>query len=58
MSLVLAKMLHTYDFELLDKKMDWVAQSGHYVMWWKAPIRVRATKRSPDDGVVDGSRSD
>lgn len=46
MSLVLSKMLYTYDFELLNKDLEWEAQSKHYIMWWKAPIRVRATERS------------
>ncbi|KAI1381281.1 putative cytochrome P450 [Hypoxylon crocopeplum] len=45
MSLVLSKMIYTYDFELLNKDLDWEAQSKHYVMWWKAPIQVRATNR-------------
>ncbi|KAI1358950.1 putative cytochrome P450 [Xylaria arbuscula] len=45
MSLALSKMIYTYDFELLNKDLDWEAQSKHYVMWWKAPIRVRATNR-------------
>jgi hypothetical protein len=45
MSLVLSKLIYTYDFGLLDKDLDWEAESKHYVMWWKAPIRVRATNR-------------
>lgn len=45
MSLVLSKMIYTYDFELLDKDLDWEAKSKHYVMWWKAPIHVHATNR-------------
>ncbi|KAI1812285.1 putative cytochrome P450 [Poronia punctata] len=43
MSLVLSKMIYTYDFELVDKDLEWEAQSKHYVMWWKAPIHVHAT---------------
>ncbi|KAJ3568839.1 hypothetical protein NPX13_g6283 [Xylaria arbuscula] len=45
MSFALSKMIYTYDFELLNKDLDWEAQSKHYVMWWKVPIQVRATNR-------------
>lgn len=52
MSLVLAKMLYTYDLDLLDKDMDWEGCSRHYVMWWKAPIRVRAMERLENNNVI------
>lgn len=42
MSSCLAKMMFRYDVELVHKDLDWEAQSRHYVMWWKAPIYVRA----------------
>lgn len=42
MSSCLAKMMFRYDIELVHKDLDWEAQSRHYVMWWKAPIYVRA----------------
>lgn len=45
MSLVLAKLLFTYDMELLDQNLDWEAESRHWVMWWKAPLRVHAHER-------------
>lgn len=45
MTLVLAKMLYTYDMEMLDPNLDWEAQSKHFIMWWKAPIRIRLRNR-------------
>ncbi|KAI0146314.1 putative cytochrome P450 [Xylariaceae sp. FL1272] len=45
MSLVLSKIIYKYDIKLLNEDLDWEAQSKHYVMWWKAPIRVRASNR-------------
>ncbi|KAI0454857.1 cytochrome protein [Xylaria acuta] len=45
MALCLAKMAYKYDWELVDKSLDWEAESRCYIMWWKAPIRVRLTDR-------------
>lgn len=45
MTLVFAKMLYTYDMEMLDPNLDWEAKSKHFIMWWKAPIRIRLNKR-------------
>ncbi|KAI2601919.1 putative cytochrome P450 [Hypoxylon sp. NC1633] len=42
MSLVLAKILYSYDMELVDQDLDWESQSRHWVMWWKAPVMIRA----------------
>lgn len=42
MSSCLAKIIFKYELELVDKDLDWEAQSRHYIMWWKAPICVRA----------------
>ncbi|KAI4861117.1 putative cytochrome P450 [Hypoxylon rubiginosum] len=42
MSLVLTKLFFLYDMELVDRDLDWESQSRHWVMWWKAPVRVRA----------------
>ncbi|OTA96863.1 hypothetical protein M434DRAFT_392544 [Hypoxylon sp. CO27-5] len=42
MSLVLAKLFFSYDMELLDQDLDWENQSRHWVMWWKAPVRIHA----------------
>ncbi|KAI0474770.1 cytochrome protein [Xylaria cf. heliscus] len=45
MALCIAKMAYKYDWELVDKSLDWEASSRCYIMWWKAPIRVRLTDR-------------
>lgn len=45
LSLLFAKILYTYDMEMLDPDMDWEARSRHWIMWWKPPIRVRAHNR-------------
>jgi hypothetical protein len=42
MSLVLAKLFFSYDMELVDLDLDWEGQSRHWIMWWKAPVRIRA----------------
>ncbi|KAK5631624.1 hypothetical protein RRF57_007338 [Xylaria bambusicola] len=45
MALCLTKMAYKYDWELVDKDLDWEAASRCYIMWWKAPIMVRLTDR-------------
>ncbi|KAI1177519.1 cytochrome P450 [Nemania sp. FL0916] len=45
LSLVFAKILCTYDLEMLDPEMDWQAKSLHWIMWWKPPLRIRAHNR-------------
>ncbi|KAI0533247.1 cytochrome P450 [Xylaria digitata] len=45
LSLMLAKILYTYDMEMLDPDVDWEANSRHWIMWWKPPIRIRAHNR-------------
>ncbi|KAI3328827.1 cytochrome P450 [Ustulina deusta] len=49
LSLVFAKILYTYDLEMLDPIMDWEARSRHWIMWWKPPIRVLAHNRPGGD---------
>ncbi|KAJ8128638.1 hypothetical protein O1611_g4996 [Lasiodiplodia mahajangana] len=46
MSLVLCKLFYTYDLDLVEKDLDWEAESKHYIMWVKAPYHVRAHPRS------------
>ncbi|KAL5435507.1 Cytochrome P450 monooxygenase orf9 [Paraphaeosphaeria minitans] len=41
MNLILAKMHWTYDFDLVDKELDWEANSHIHVMWWKPDLWVR-----------------
>lgn len=45
MSLILAKLLFTYDLELLDKNLDWEGQSYMHVQWWKPELWVRFKER-------------
>ncbi|KAI1355387.1 cytochrome protein [Xylaria sp. FL0043] len=45
MVLCLAKMAYKYDWELVNENLDWEAESRCYIMWWKAPIKVRLMDR-------------
>lgn len=46
MNLCLAKMVFRYDWELVDKTLDWEAASRSYLAgWWKAPIYVKLHSR-------------
>ncbi|KAF5862542.1 hypothetical protein ETB97_011539 [Aspergillus alliaceus] len=40
MSSILAKVLYTYDLELVDQNLDWENDSHCHIMWWKAPVHV------------------
>ncbi|KAL4746663.1 hypothetical protein BDW72DRAFT_207141 [Aspergillus terricola var. indicus] len=40
MSSILAKVLYTYDLDLVDQNMDWENDSHCHIMWWKAPVHV------------------
>ncbi|KAK2616579.1 hypothetical protein QQS21_000402 [Conoideocrella luteorostrata] len=40
-NLILAKLLWTYDLELLDRTFEWEQQSQLHVMWWKPDLMVR-----------------
>ncbi|KAI8623346.1 cytochrome P450 monooxygenase [Xylariaceae sp. FL1651] len=46
MALCLAKMAYKYDWELVDKDLDWEAASRCHIMWWKAPILVKLMDRA------------
>lgn len=50
MSLILAKMLYTYDMALIEPDVDWVAGCRVHVQWWKPKLRVRLTPRRADGG--------
>ena len=41
----LAKLLYTYDLELLDSELDWHKQSKMHTLWLKPPLRVRVHPR-------------
>lgn len=45
MSLLLAKIIYKLDFQLLDKNMDFEAQSHMHVQWWKPELKVRFFER-------------
>jgi hypothetical protein len=41
----MAKMVFAYDWELVNKDLNWEAESRCHVMWWKAPVYVRFFER-------------
>lgn len=47
MNLLLAKMLWTYDLELVSKDVNWLKDGKVHVLWWKPKLFVRFHKR-PD----------
>jgi hypothetical protein len=44
-NLLLSKLLWKYDLELVNKDLDWFADSKVFVMWWKPALRVRFLAR-------------
>ncbi len=46
MSLILTKLLFTYDMELHNSKLDWEGESHMHVQWWKPELRVRFEERN------------
>ncbi|CAO1604329.1 orf9b protein [Xanthoria calcicola] len=40
MSLILTKLLYTYDMSLVDADLDWEGGSHVHVQWWKPELRV------------------
>ncbi len=49
MSLILTKLLFTYDMDLLDKGLDWEGQSHVHVQWWKPELKVRFTEHKKSE---------
>ena len=45
MSLILAKLIFTFEMGLLDENLDWEGQSHMHVQWWKPELKVRFTER-------------
>ncbi len=41
MSLILTKLLYTYDISLVDPDLDWEGGSHVHVQWWKPELRLR-----------------
>ncbi|KAI1744493.1 cytochrome P450 monooxygenase [Xylaria scruposa] len=46
MALCLTKMAFKYDWELVNRDLDWENESRCYIMWWKAPIMARFQSRA------------
>jgi hypothetical protein len=45
MNLVMAKMLWTYDLELVNRDIDWLNDGKVHVLWWKPALNIRFHKR-------------
>jgi hypothetical protein len=41
MSVVLAKLVYTYDMELVNPEVDWIGDSKAHLLWKKADLMVR-----------------
>ena len=44
---MMAKIIWTFDFKVMDDKLDWLADSRCYMLWDKPRLPVQFTKR-PD----------
>jgi hypothetical protein len=44
LNLVLAKLVWSYDMELVNKEIDWINDSKVHVLWWKPELYVRYHK--------------
>lgn len=42
---ILAKVIFTYDMELLNQELDWHRDSRMATLWQKLELRVRVTQR-------------
>lgn len=51
---ILSKMLYAFDLELVDKNLDWEAQSSAWVLWWKPELNMKITKRPGLEWTSDG----
>lgn len=45
MNLIMAKLIFKYDFEIVDKDLDWHGDSGMGTQWIKPAFRVRIKRR-------------
>ena len=45
MRVILAKMLWTFDMELMDSKLDWVKDNTTCGLWRKPDLPIRFTRR-------------
>ncbi|KAL4733555.1 cytochrome P450 [Aspergillus similis] len=46
-NLILARLIWTYDMELVNKSMDWESESSLHVMWSKPELKVRFRQARP-----------
>ena len=53
MNLLLAKILWTYELELVNKEVNWLKDGKVHVLWWKPKLFVRFHKRADLSGMVD-----
>ncbi|KAK3045564.1 hypothetical protein LTR09_012861 [Extremus antarcticus] len=54
MRIILSKIFWTYDFEIVDKSLDWVASNRSFVFWEKPEMQIVFHPRSQEtEGVVD-----
>ena len=49
MNLLLAKMLWTYDLELVNRDLDWLKEGRVHMLWWKPKLFVRFHRRDGGD---------
>lgn len=45
MRVILAKMFFTYDFELMNKNIDWLGEQRVFSLWKKPEIWLNFTRR-------------
>jgi cytochrome P450 len=45
MRLILAKVLFTFDLELVDKERDWIGEQKVFTLWEKGALMVRLKQR-------------
>ncbi|KAI5458350.1 benzoate 4-monooxygenase cytochrome P450 [Mariannaea sp. PMI_226] len=58
MRIILSKMFWTYDFEAVDKSLDWVASNRSFVFWEKPELHVIFHPRSQDiENATNSSQS-
>lgn len=42
----MAKMIYTYDLELVDQELDWHGESRMHTVWEKPALMVKVSPRS------------
>jgi hypothetical protein len=44
MNLILAKLLWSYDMELVNDRVDWMKDGKVHTLWWKPKLFIRFQK--------------